>query len=194
MLTDKYVEILRNCKDQHRLVALFTTEQDMTIFSVGFVKYIGENEFRLNRVTEYGCFDGIYVATFDVIQRIDWDSRYLKRISLLLGNRSSFRRKTVGREKTLSGGGLRAELEISKRYHYLVTVEIRTSTECEGSRLYAFVDEIRDEYAILSIVSSEGEPDGMSIVPVTSIRRLSRGDEETRAVTRLYQQYTTVAT
>ena len=187
MSSEIYRKLLVESQAKRSLVAIYTNERDPSRFSVGFVKAVDQKSFTLACVSPHGSQDGTYVAPLSAIARMEFDSRYLRRIALLMANPRCRASRDPSSSERPEAAGLIHELRAAKRHNQLVSIELCSSLECEPDPFHAFVRQVGQAHVELLSITAEGEPDGLSIVPLERIEKLTRNDEESKAVSLYYK-------
>jgi hypothetical protein len=170
-LFEKIRQVLYQSFDREELVGV---HYEPDAFEVGFIRSIDGENFKLERIDRYGSNWGFLVGTIDKIMRVQTNTQYMQAVQLLL-------------EKQKAGPtpsrGAPDSLEMEKLLAFVVSKNIVAGLHNEdGVVIYGYVRSYSDDHVEIEEISFLGNEDGIRIIPVEDVIRLTYGgpDEESR--------------
>lgn len=157
------LKFLEKVRDKKILCAFYTSEDNPGDFSVGRVLEIEDNSISI-RTFEEDCMESsILVLPIDSLHRLESDSRYLKRMNFLLDKvKASGSRQSLIKERV---GTILETLSFAKESETLIGVWNKNN----DISINGYVLHVDHECAELKTLNSEGEYDGIVIIPLRSI-------------------------
>lgn len=170
-LFERLRSVIQSCLDRGELIGVYY-EPDS--FEVGFVREFDGDSFRIERIDRYGQNWGSFVGTLDKVIRVQYGTQYMQSVQLLM---ERIRRGTNGSH------GAPESLEMEKLLEFCKTKNLVVALYGEdGNVVYGYVRAYSSEHVEVEEISYLGYEDGIRVMPMEDIARLTYGgpDEESR--------------
>lgn len=155
--------ILELLKKNDTLCEIYTNEENLNKFSVGYIVAIDKNFFVFENIDEYGFSDGIFSELKENIIKFETDTHYLKEIEKLFEYNKQKRYKSLNIECF----NITAELiKHALSLNYLCSFNLCNSKEDE---IIGFVDSIQKNYVKIKNIDLSGKENGYSIIEYGNI-------------------------
>jgi hypothetical protein len=172
-LLDKFRTVLRACEGARSMAEIYTDEEDLDRFSVGYVEEVGRETYTLAAIDDEGRFDGRQVGRLEAIIKLTVDSEYLSALKLLHEGGSAL-------EPTRPSGppprDLRAGLEAAMRDRTVASV-----IDVDHQAHTGFVTDVGEEFVEISEIRRDGHRDGMTILRLDDVFRVDIGGRTEQA-------------
>ena len=172
-MSELYERIRGVLFQSHEREELVGVHYEPDSFEVGFIREIDGDSFRMERIDRYGKSWGSFVGTLDKVMRVQARTQYMQAVQLLL-ERQKMPSTSRGAPESLEMEKL---LEFAKSNNIIVGL-----FSDEGNTIHGYVRAYSDEHVELEEISFLGYEDGVRILPIEDIIRLTYGgpDEECR--------------
>jgi hypothetical protein len=177
----RFLTTLRNAQEQGRAVAVYAEADDYQAYEVGFVEYADSSEVILQCLTPKGEPDGRRALRTDDVVRVDADNAYIRKLELLYQYRDTVFDKDF-RKVSGSRSDLRGQLEQAKENNTIVHLVDSNDYGPSG-----FVRDLGDDYVEIERIGTNGEPDGLSTMLVSSISKVHLGRRQDQVLEFLYR-------
>ncbi len=162
--------------DKKELIGIYWDSDDPDRFDLGFIAAMDEDDLVLAAISTDGRYDGYQLIHIQDIFQIEYQSKYIEKITKLHGMRKR-KHKPVefGDDFVLS------LLKFAKENDLIVNIRVE---DCDDSN-DGFVLEADEENLKLCIVTSVGKADGMMDIDIASITDIccdSKWEQEIKLV------------
>jgi hypothetical protein len=163
----KYVyQGLTRTEMSQKIASFYTNEDDTLKFNVGYIINFTCDHFVIAAISPRGTNDGYVLKELDSLFRISTGSLYEKKVAIL-----SEYYNTTHECINLSGGNLlMGLLQFARAKDYIVSIELLNSgvNDVQG-----FVQDVTDEICKIIEITDFGEEDGIGIVALSDITKVS---------------------
>jgi len=174
---------LEKCRNEQNIVLVFANQNDTESFLCGWIAEYSDKYVLIDRVTPKGRYDGYVVVKTEDIYRIEKNSMYEEKITLL-SNMNNIKRKYKKIPKT-SSDLLNDLSNFSQQNQHLVSVELCDSDKDDTQGMIKSVSE--DTVEVVCIDSC-GRIDGESIIAREQISSFSCDDDYCATLLKLHKQ------
>jgi len=157
---------IKNAQVQRQLVEIRTDTEDTSMFTVGYI--VGENEesITVQSFDPDGFDDGIEIIPIHEIYEIDTETNYVKRLQKYIDNQDKLLSKNDN--SVFAGLSITETLKKAKETKKLITINFVYEFSVSG-----FIQNIDNEYIEISALTDEGKDDGVSLLKIEDIKRIS---------------------
>jgi hypothetical protein len=173
-LLDKYRAVLAGCRERADMAEVYTDEEDLDRFSVGYIESVSRESYTLTAVDPEGQLDGRQVGRLDAIVKLVVGSEYLAALKFLHEGKMTLEelRPAAGDiPKDLRGG-----LEHAMRNRIVVSL-----LDIDRVATTGFVTDVGHEFVEVHEIRRDGHADGFVILPVDDIFRVDIGGRAEQA-------------
>ncbi len=177
-----FLEILQRALDEADPVAVYSDGSSVNDYDVGFVLQVGSSHLILSAITSKGEPDGRRFIRLEDVHRIDSKTSYLGKLRLL----HEYKDAVFVSEPLLVGdlSDMHAMLEAAKLSGSIVSL-----LDDEGYGPSGFVREVASDYVALQRINSKGSPDGVAVMMLEAIARLTMDTREEQVLGFLYRYH-----
>ncbi|RYG36221.1 hypothetical protein EON81_10410 [bacterium] len=179
----RILQILTDAQAAGRAVAVYSDSEEASGYEVGFVGYIDSGDLTIHALSNRGEPDGKRQYELEEVVRVDIDTSYIRRLELLYEYRDSIFDKEF--PKTPAGHqDLRAQLlhamEIGTLVHLVDSNDVGPT---------GLVHSVGDDHAEIERISTNGEPDGRTVMLFDDIAKAHIGRRSEQVLGFLYRYH-----
>ncbi len=175
---ENMINELIKIKEKIKIASIYINNDDITKFMVGYVIGVDDKWFILSCISPTGIYDGLIIDQVNKVLRINLDSKYEKKISLLeQENNQKSEIFTFGEDNIIL-----EFLNFAKINKHFISIEIENSGYYE---LQGHINTINDDIIIIDEISEYGENDGNSIIKICSITKMRINSEDEKLLKKL---------
>lgn len=178
----RFLTTLTDAQEQGRAVAVYAEADDYQAYEVGFVEHADSTEVILLCLTPKGEPDGRRALRTDDVIRVDTDNSYVRKLELLYQYRDSVFDKDFKALPTNARTDLTAQLRHAKDSNTIVHLVDTNDYGPSG-----FVKEVGEDYVEIERIGTNGEPDGVSTMLVSTISKVHIGRRQDQVLAFLYR-------
>lgn len=174
---DTFRLLLIQARDRQSLIQVYANPHNLDEFVIGYVRTVGPDTCTMEEIRFNGEDDGNNSFLIRDVVQIAEDTRLLRRVALLrecahlLGDPDGLEPETSDCFIT--------ELERAQARHEMVNCKIATHRDFR--HVTGFVDQLKDGYVRIAIVTMEGDPDGLATIRVNDIVSVYRNEKRQQA-------------
>lgn len=174
-----FLDKIQQLKKQKKLLSVYTDTSNTSKFAAGYVVGANEQHFTLALVTPVGKYDGLLLKRTDSIYMISTDGRYIDKLLKLISIN-----KTEVNVLFDSGNLIQEVLDFAQKNRLIVSIELIDSgyDDCIG-----FVDSMDEDMCKIQEINEFGEPDGVSIIKLSDVTKISCDDSDDRPLKLLFE-------
>jgi len=154
---------------------------ETTNFHVGYFIDSDEDFLLFNLITTRGFEDGFFLMREENVYRVDFEDRYIDRITKLMQIHNQCKRTS---SFSNSDGLVKSLLEFAQNNYFLVVIELENGDFVTGN-----IESVESDGVIIHIVSDDGVVEGKSKIWFDSILRMAVDSGEGRNIQALMNQY-----
>ncbi len=177
-MKDFFRKYLEQAKNENKLVAIRTNNEDTDKFSVGYILGINDQTINIKAINPNGLPDGTFSINTTDLYGIDLDDRYLKQ----LATKQKFAKEIFADTPSPSffedgEVNIKTILEKASEKKQLIHVNFYRDLG-----LYGYVNEINEEEFVFEVYNDNGEYDGISVYLIEDVKNINWDDIDTRSV------------
>ncbi len=172
-LIDKFRAVLLTCQESHSMAELYTDEEELDRFSVGYIEEVGRETYTLAAVDDEGRFDGRQVGRLEAIIKLTVDSEYLSALKLLHEGSGAL-------EPTRPTGPPPRDLEAGLRGAMRDRM-VASVLDVDHEAHTGFITDVGEEFVEISEIRRDGHRDGTTILRLDDVFRVDIGGRTEQA-------------
>jgi hypothetical protein len=178
----RFEEILRHARESESAIAVYANDSDLNDYEVGFVEDVGTRSLVLLALTPKGEPDGRQVILVEDIHRIDAETAYTKKLSLLYSYRTSVFETDFHKLPKDTGRDVPSLLEVAREQNICVNL-----VDQYGYGPSGFIRQVGTDHVELERLNSKGHPDGIAVIMLDAIDRVHLGRREEQVLAFLHR-------
>lgn len=173
------IKIMKEACENGKYVSLYTNQNDSSRFTFGKIVYVGKEYIAIGMISPMGNYDGFLAIQAERVLRIDMDDQYsLSMQKLCLHNEMPYVDLSAGENV------IESLLIYAMEQKKVVQLELCDSGHDDAA---GFVEMIDDSLCKIKQISTYGEEDGYSFVPLHNITKVYCDSEDEQKLLRLYK-------
>jgi hypothetical protein len=166
--------ILEDSKKNRILLSVYEDKNDVEKFYVGYVVNVYSDTLLLFSLDEYGINDGYLLVRMEDIYKIEQNTSYLEKLTILANNEYNYFLKLDGEQ------GIAETMSFCKEKQILVTIKLIFDDIIIG-----YVSEEDDERYLIKNVSKEGIMNGVCLIEYKDIQNVHFDGKEEKNILKL---------
>jgi len=171
-----FIEYLEKAKKESKLISIRSNTDDTDKFSAGFVLSITDEVISIKAINPHGLPDGIFIIKKTDIYGIDFDDKYLKRLT----GRMEESKKLFNNAQTPnifldSESDIRSILKKAMDVNQLINVNLY-----HDLGFYGYIQDLTENEFSIKVFDDFGEYDGISIYLIEDIKNIYWDDIDIR--------------
>ncbi len=162
------------------MVAIYANPINIGKFSVGYVLATNEMCFVMENISPLGKYDGLLCHLIDDINKIEYDSEYIKNINKLIAYHGEERNIF----KNFKDHPLFDLLEYAKTNNKICTIELCGSDLTDAA---GFIESFEKDTVKIKLITEAGKYDGIAIIKLEQLARIWCDSEDYRMYEWLYK-------
>lgn len=172
-----FLHLFEAAKTEEKLIAIHTDKEIVSRFAAGYIHEYDDTMVYLKSVDPEGNDDGyIYIQIADVYQ-VEYNSRYLNRLQLLIRRQSELVTPPCIAEQQQGENYLISLIKQAMADHLILSIN-----SIYDYSLLGYVKDIDDQYLQVQGITDDGDDDGIAAIRIEDIKRVDiAGTNEKKA-------------
>lgn len=155
-------ELIQKLIDLKEIALIYTDQEDTLKFSAGCINECSENEIIMHYIDPYGYDDGIAVVCIEDIFKIEYGSKYCRKLQIL----NNIRKGEIDSVEPGAENLFLSVLEYAMKTKKILDIEILSSKEEDA---VGYVNSIEKGIVTIALITSYGEKDGCMSIKLDDI-------------------------
>lgn len=156
--------IFKTAIKERKILSIYTDE-DISIFSVGYVVNVFEEAILINLITSEGSNDGFALINMSIIYLIEFDNLYLSNLEKLIKSKNiEFQLKDLNFKRNSKKLLIIDFMNFCKNNNYCISIK-----HYRGLKITGFIVNFDEDDILLDGYTEKGEKDGSSLFKIEDI-------------------------